>query len=68
MQRDTYLSSTGRPQVLIVEDNHLIAEAFRVLLEDEGFTATHVASGLEAQAALRRSSGVLFISVQEPQS
>jgi len=47
------LPATDASRVLIVEDDHLIAEAFRGLLEDNGFVVTHVASGLTAQSAIQ---------------
>ncbi len=54
LSQELYASSS-QPRVLIVEDDRLIGEAFRMLLQDEGFSATHVVSGNEALLALQHS-------------
>lgn len=67
MKNDLTISHTDRPQVLIVEDDHLIGEAFRTMLEDEGFNASHVGSGREAQTYLQGSlPNVLILDLLLP--
>lgn len=55
MKNNLTISHAGHPHVLIVEDDYLIGEAFRTMLNDEGFHATHVDSGREAKVAMQRS-------------
>jgi len=56
-----------QPEVLIVEDDHLVGEAFRCLLQDEGFVTVHVSTGFEAQAVLQQSCpNVLLLDLLLP--
>jgi len=67
MQNDLVFSVNDRPHILIVEDDLLTGEAFRCLLEEEGFKTTHVANGLAAQVALQQSCpNVLLLDLLLP--
>lgn len=67
MENELISSLASRPRVLIVEDDYLIGEAFRTMLNDEGFLASHVDSGREAQIALQRSlPNVLILDLLLP--
>ncbi len=55
------------PAVLLVEDDDLLRDAFRVLLADAGYTVLEAATGQEAlDAARQRAPAVVFLDLGLP--
>jgi DNA-binding response OmpR family regulator len=50
-------SGNGAPKVLLVEDDHLVAEALRLQLEEAGYEVDQCRTGAEALVSLDRAAG-----------
>lgn len=54
--------AAGRPKVLVVDDEHVIADTLAIILNQSGFEATAVYSGNEAVAHARKITPDLVVT------